>query len=72
MNLAKQALLAVLTAAWIVGLVHQFESWSMVAVYIAISLVIVAVMFGGQLVLRFAPRRNRPGNALVGGKHHTG
>ena len=59
MNLAKQALLAVLTAAWIVGLVHQFESWSMAAVYIAISLVMVAVMFGGQFVLKFAPRRNR-------------
>ncbi len=58
MNLVKQALLAVLTAAWIVGLVHQFKSWSMAAIYIAISLVMVAVMFGGQLVLKFAPRRD--------------
>ena len=59
MNLAKQALLAILTAAWIVGLVNQFGSWAMTAVYIAISLLMVAVMFGGQLVLSFATRRNR-------------
>jgi hypothetical protein len=59
MNLAKQALLAVLTATWIVGLVHQFGSWAMAAVYIAISILMVAVMFGSHLVLSFATRRNR-------------
>ena len=59
MNLAKQAQLAVFTAAWVVGLIHQFGSWSRAAIYVAISIVMVAVMFGGQLVLRFAPRRNR-------------
>jgi hypothetical protein len=59
MNLAKEALWAVLAAAWIAGLVHQFGSWSMTAAYVAISLVMVAVTFGGQLVLKFAPRRNR-------------
>ena len=59
MNLAKEALLAVLIAAWIVGLVHQFGSWSMTAVYVAISLVMVAVMFGGELVPKFALRRIR-------------
>jgi hypothetical protein len=55
----KDAVWAVLAAAWIVGLVHQFGSWSMTAAYVAISLAMVAVMSGGQIVLRFAPRRNR-------------
>lgn len=59
MSLAKEALGAILAAAWIVGLVHQFDSWSMTAVYLAISLVMVTVTFGGQRVLKFAPRRNR-------------
>lgn len=58
MNLAKEALWAVLAATWFVGLVHQFGSWSMTAVYVAISLGMVAVMFGGQLVPKFTPRRN--------------
>lgn len=57
--LAKEALVAVATAAWIVGLVHQFKSWSTTAVYLAISLAIVGVMFGNQLILKFAPRQNR-------------
>ena len=59
MNLAKQALLAVLTAAWIVGLVHQFGSWPMTATYVTISLGMVTVTFADRLVLRFAPRRKR-------------
>lgn len=59
MSLVKDALGAILAAAWIVGLVHQLGSWSMTAVYVAISLVMVTVMFSGQLVTKFAPRRNR-------------
>ena len=59
MNLAKEALGAVLAAAWIVGLLHQLGSWSLTAVYIAISLAMVAVMFGGRLVPKFAPRPSR-------------
>jgi hypothetical protein len=56
---AKEAVLAVLTAAWIVGLIHQIESWSMTAVYLAISLAIVGVIFGKQLLPKFVPRQNR-------------
>ena len=55
----KEAIWAVLAAAWIVGFVHQFGSWPMTAAYVAISLAMVAVMFGAELVLGFAPRRNR-------------
>jgi hypothetical protein len=47
-----------LAAAWIVGLVRQFGSWSMTTAYVAIALAMVAVMFGDRLVLKFAPRRN--------------
>lgn len=59
MSLAKDAVLAVLAAAWIAGLVHQFGSWSMTAAYVAISFAMAAVMFGGRLAPRLAPRRNR-------------
>jgi hypothetical protein len=59
MNLAKQALVAVLAAAWIVGLVNQFGSWPTMAGYVGISLLMVGIMFGDRRVLRFAQRRNR-------------
>ena len=57
-NLAKEALWAVLAATWITGLVHQFGSWSMTTIYIAISFMMVAVTFSNRLVLKFVPRRN--------------
>jgi hypothetical protein len=60
MYLVKEALLAVVAATWIIGLVSQFGSWSMTAFYIAISLVMVALTFGSRLVFKFAPQRNRP------------
>jgi hypothetical protein len=56
---AKEALVATMAAAWVVGLVHQFKSWSMTAVYLAISLAIVGVVFGNQLLPKFASRKNR-------------
>ncbi len=60
MNLAKEVLLAVLAATWIVGLVHQWGSWPMTIGYVAISLVMAAIMFGGdRRVLKYARRRNR-------------
>jgi hypothetical protein len=58
-NLAKEALLAVLVAAWVVGLIHQFGSWSMTAIYVAISFAMVGVMVGDRIVLKFATLRNR-------------
>ena len=59
-NLPKEALWAVLAATWITGHVHQFGSWSMTAVYVAISLMMVAVTFSDRLVLKFVPRRMLP------------
>ena len=59
MNLAKEGVWAVLAATWIAGLVHQFGSWSMTTAYIAISLAMVAVMFGDHLAPKFTPRRER-------------
>lgn len=58
MTLAKQALVAVLAATWIVGLWHQ-GSWAMALTYVAISAAMAALMFGfgGGRVLKFAPRR---------------
>ncbi len=58
MKLAKEGVLAVLAAAWIVGLIHQFESWSMMAAYLAISLLMFAVTFGDRLVRKFATRQD--------------
>ncbi len=58
-NLAEEVLLAVLVATWVFGLVHQFGSWSMTAVYVAISLMMAAVRFADRLVPKLAPRRNR-------------
>jgi hypothetical protein len=54
--MAKQALVAVLAATWIVGLLHQ-DSWPMVVAYVVISAAMAALMFGHRRVLKFAPRR---------------
>src|ERR1039457_603396 len=50
-NLAKEAFLTVLITAWVVGFIDQFESWSMTAVYITITLVMVAITFADRRVL---------------------
>jgi hypothetical protein len=60
MKLAKEALVAILAAAWVVGLVEQLGSWKMTLAYVAISLAMAAVVFGDHPVLKLAPRRNRP------------
>jgi hypothetical protein len=57
MTIAKQALLAVLAATWMVGLFHQV-SLPMAAAYIAISAGMAAIIFANNGVLKFAPRRN--------------
>jgi hypothetical protein len=59
MKYAKDALWAVLAAAWIVGLANQFGSWPMTAFYTAISVVMVALTFADRLALIFTPRRFR-------------
>ena len=58
MSLAKQALVAVLAATWMVGLWNQ-GSWTMAMIYVAISVAMVALVFGfndGRMP-RLAPRR---------------
>ena len=59
MSLAKEALVAVLAATWIVGLVHQFDSLFATVGYVAISLLMVGIALGDPRVLKLAPRRNR-------------
>ena len=59
MSLAQEALVAVLAAIWIVGLVHQFDSLSATIGYLLISLLMSGIAFGDQRMLKFAPRRNR-------------
>jgi hypothetical protein len=56
MKVAGEALWAILVSAWIVGLVNQFESWPMTTFYVAISLAMIAVMFGHRGMLNFAKR----------------
>jgi hypothetical protein len=59
MSLAKEALVAVLAATWIVGLMHQFDSVSATVGYVLISLLMAGIALGDPRVLRFAARRNR-------------
>jgi ABC-type iron transport system FetAB permease component len=55
--IARQALLAVLAAAWVVGLIHQLNSWTMTVAYVGISLAMAAVMLADRRVLKYATRR---------------
>lgn len=56
-SIARQALVAVLAAAWVVGLVHQFSSWKMTAAYLGISLAMAAMMLTDHRVVQYATRR---------------
>jgi hypothetical protein len=58
-NMARESFVAVLFAAWVVGLVSQFGSWPLTAFYVAISLLMLSVKFVDRRVLDFALRRNR-------------
>ena len=60
MTMAKQALVAVLAATWIVGLFHQV-SVPMAVAYVAISAGMAALIFANSGVLKFAPRRKDRG-----------
>jgi hypothetical protein len=60
MTMAKQALVAVLAATWIVGLFHQV-SVPMAVAYVAISAGMVALIFANRGALKFAPRRKDRG-----------
>jgi hypothetical protein len=42
MSTSKSALLSILVACWIVGLINQFHAWDTTLLYLILSLVIVA------------------------------
>lgn len=44
MSLAKTALVSLLAACWIAGLVNQFHDWRSTLRYLVLSLLIVAVV----------------------------
>lgn len=60
MTMAKQALVAVLAATWIVGLWHQV-SLPMAVAYVAISAAMAALILANRGILKFVPWRNGRG-----------
>ena len=44
MSLCKTALLSILVAWWIVGLLNQFHSWDTTLRYLVLSMLIVAIV----------------------------
>jgi tellurite resistance protein TehA-like permease len=44
MSMSKTALLSILVACWIVGLLNQFHDWSTTLSYLVLSLLLVAVV----------------------------
>ena len=44
MSMSKTALLSILVACWIVGLLNQFHDWSTTLSYLVLSLLIVAIV----------------------------
>ena len=44
MSMSKTALLSILVACWIVGLLNQFHDWSTTLSYLVLSLLLVAIV----------------------------
>ena len=44
MSISKTALLSLLVACWIVGLLNQFHDWSTTLSYLVLSLLLVAIV----------------------------
>jgi hypothetical protein len=44
MSMSKTALLSLLVACWIVGLVNQFHAWDLTLRYLVLSLLLVAIV----------------------------
>ena len=58
MSLSKTALLSILVACWIVGLLHQFHDWGTTLGYLVLSSLIVALVAAGrQYKLAYAKNR---------------
>ena len=62
MSVCKTALLSILAACWIVGLLNQFHSWDTVLRYLVLSMLIVAIVAAKrQYSLQYAKNRiSRP------------
>jgi hypothetical protein len=58
MSMSKTALLSILVACWIVGLVNQFHSWNATLFYLVLSMLIVAVV-AAERHYRMAYAKNR-------------
>jgi len=59
MSISKTALLSILVACWIVGLLNQFHSWDTILRYLVLSMLIVAIMAAKrQYSMQYAKNRN--------------
>jgi hypothetical protein len=59
MSISKTALLSILVACWIVGLLNQFHSWDTILRYLVLSMLIVAIVAAKrQYALQYAKNRN--------------
>jgi hypothetical protein len=59
MSNSKTALLSILVACWIVGLVNQFHAWDSTLRYLILSLLIVTVVAAKrQYELQYAKNRS--------------
>jgi hypothetical protein len=60
MTSSKTALLSILIACWIVGLLNQFHAWDSTARYLVLSLLIVAIVAAkGEYTRQYAKNRIR-------------
>ena len=59
MSTAKTALLSLLIACWLAGLINQFHSLSSTLIYLTLSLLIVAVV-AAKRQYRMQYAKNRP------------
>jgi hypothetical protein len=61
MSTPKTALLSLLVACWIVGLVNQFHAWQTTVSYLVLSMLIVAVVAARrQYRMAYVRGRRRP------------
>jgi hypothetical protein len=60
MSMSKTALLSILVACWIVGLLNQFHDWSTTVAYLVLSLLLVAIVAAKrQYQMAYAKNRKR-------------
>jgi uncharacterized membrane protein len=61
MSTSKTALLSILIACWIAGLVNQFHAWQSTLIYLILSLLIVMIVAAKrQYELQYAKNRIKP------------